>query len=290
MEVTERSYTVKIGIISDIHIDTNNELLMEKGQEENLLETLIQVINETDIGLIIIAGDISSDHEMSIRAIKEIEEKTGRECLFVPGNHDIWKEKHPQINAWGAYEKLKKVKGNLANGPIQLNDDWVIIGDIGWYDYSYGGNEYTTEDFDNMVFGERVWQDKIKSIWNKSTIEMNDYFYNKIVNQLEHNKGKNIILVTHVVQHKSFIVQNPNDMWNYMNAFLGSSKYGELIYSYPIKYSIFGHVHYNKIEKIEDTTFICSCLGDAKEWPELFEGEESISEIIKKAINIIEVD
>lgn len=251
---------MKIGIISDLHVDQNTY------EEKTVLEGLIKAIKINKVDLLMIAGDISNDYEISLELLKKIEEKTGVTYIFTPGNHDIWNESHKDKNAWDIYKEYKKNPRNLANGPIEIKEDWVVIGDIGWYDYSFGSNEFTKEEFDEMHIDGRTWQDKIKAVWDRSTIDMHKYFYKKIEKQIHENKGKNIILMTHVVSHKDFTVQNPNRMWKYLNAFLGSSDYGRLVIDNNIKYSIFGHVHYRMEKEIDNSKFICNCLGTIDEW------------------------
>ncbi len=270
---------MKIGILSDLHIDQNTY------EGKTVLEGLISAVKSHKVDLMMIAGDISNDYELSLNAIKRIEDETGVDCIFTPGNHDIWNESHKEKNSWDIYDEYKNHPGNIVNGPIKLKKDWVVIGDMGWYDYSFGSDEFSKEEFDKMHIDDRTWQDKIKAIWDKDTLKMHRYFYEKIKNKIEANTEKNVILMTHVVTHKDFTVQNPNRMWKYLNAFLGSSAYGKLVLEKNINYSIFGHVHYRMEKTINNSKFICNCLGTIDEW----QGRKNpIEEVINtfKVINI----
>jgi 3',5'-cyclic AMP phosphodiesterase CpdA len=135
---------LKIGILSDIHVDIDHR------QPDGVIQGLVETIQDRHVDLMIIAGDVANDYELTLRALETIEDASGVQCFFVPGNHDIWNEKHPELNAWDTYEALKQFSGNLCNGPRELENDWVVIGDLGWYDYSFGSREYTTEEFDRM--------------------------------------------------------------------------------------------------------------------------------------------
>ena len=73
---------------------------------------------------------------------------------------------------------LKEHPGNLAAGPVSLSGDWVVVGDVGWYDYAFGDERYSREEFDRMKIGERLWQDKVKAVWGRPTVEMHDFFPN----------------------------------------------------------------------------------------------------------------
>jgi putative phosphoesterase len=257
---------MKIGMLSDIHVDLNG------GQA--VINGLLAAMLRQDVEVMVIAGDVSSDYRVTLDSLEQLQERSGIRIVFVPGNHDIWNEAHPEITAWQAYEALESFPGNLTRGPQEIADGWRIIGDLGWYDYSFGGCQYSREDFDRMQFGERIWQDRIKAIWDRHTLEMHRTFYEKLDDQLKRSEAKRlsdssnrkIILVTHVLPRKEFTVQRLDPEWIYLNAFLGSPEYGELALDHGVRYSICGHVHYRKEVTVNGTRFICNCLGYTDEW------------------------
>jgi len=132
---------LKLGILSDIHVDLNYEV------NDPIEEALIHHIRTQNIDYMIIAGDISNDYKISLKTLEQVQEKTHSKCLFVPGNHDLWNINHPDINTQQIHAQLAAFEGNLVSAPIHLNDQWVVIGDTGWYDYSFGADHYTLHDF-----------------------------------------------------------------------------------------------------------------------------------------------
>jgi putative phosphoesterase len=256
----QEEHNLKVGILSDLHVDLDHHICGK------ILQGLKTAVNDNDVEIMIIAGDVANDFEVTLGFLRDLEREADVRCLFVPGNHDIWNEKHPDKNGWDTYEAMQSFAGNLANGPVALPGNWIVIGDLGWYDYSFGSPEYSASDFDRMQIKGRLWQDKVKAVWGKSTIEMHQYFYRKLELQLEAQKNKNIILVTHVVPIIDFTVQPPNQIWRYLNAFLGSRQYGKMALNFSVKYSICGHVHYRRQKSVHDTTFICNCLNYASQW------------------------
>jgi putative phosphoesterase len=265
---------MRIGLLSDIHVDIN----LEAGKP--VMEGLKAAIQNKALDKMVIAGDMASDYQLTLASLEALETDTGVECLFVPGNHDVWNENHPDITAWDAYEWLKVHKGNLVNGPRGLVGDWVALGDLGWYDYSFGSPEFTLEEFDRMQIDDRLWQDKVKAIWGRSTLEMHGYFYDKLTQQLRALRGKNIILVIHVLPIQEFTVQPPDRMWSYLNAFLGSAQYGELALEHNVRYVLCGHVHYRMQKRINQTEFICNCLNYSDQWIKDDPGQE-IDDVLK---------
>jgi len=277
---------MKIGILSDIHVDLNGGL--------TVVDALVDAMRRHAVEAMLIAGDVSSDYRLTLETLKRLQDRSAVPVLFVPGNHDIWNESHPDITAWQAYKALEHFPGNLTGGARTIAGDWTIIGDLGWYDYRFGGSGYSREDFDRMQFGERIWQDRIKAIWDRDTLTMHRTFHNKLDRQLAQTTAdrgpsssyRKIILVTHVLPRKEFTVQRPDPEWIYLNAFLGSPDYGELALRYGVRYSICGHVHYRKQVTVKNTRFICNCLGYADEWAS---GPDPAAEI-ERALLTLDLD
>ena len=101
---------MRLGILSDIHVDINREA------GKPVMEGLKAAITSKGLDKMIIAGDMASDYQLTLASLREIEDDTGVECLFVPGNHDIWNENHPDITAWDAYDRLKAMPATWSTG------------------------------------------------------------------------------------------------------------------------------------------------------------------------------
>jgi len=271
---------VKIGILADIHLDLNGPW------RDGIIEGLCRAAERRGVEVMVIPGDVSSSFELTLRSLEAIQERSGLRCLFVPGNHDIWNQSHPEMDAWQTYEALKAFPGNLANGPLSLEGGWTAVGDLGWYDYSFGSRGHAGEEFGRMQYGERIWQDRLYAPWGGPAPEIHGFFYRKLEGQLRALRGGKILLVTHVLPRAEFTVQNPGPMWGYLNAFLGSAAYGELALAYGVRYALCGHVHYRRRVKVEATAFICSCLGYTSEW----KGSGGPLEEVAAALTVVELD
>ncbi|PKL06663.1 MAG: hypothetical protein CVV53_03130 [Spirochaetae bacterium HGW-Spirochaetae-9] len=253
---------MRIGLISDIHVDINRI-----GGREIVSDLLAAESRRRDLDILLIAGDLSSDYRLSLATINRLSETSGARVLFIPGNHDIWNERHPDLKAWDTYDALLEHPANLARGPVLLEGTWAIAGDLGWYDFSWGDPSFSFEDFSRMEYGGRTWQDKIKSIWDRDTLDVHRMFVERLGKALDSLAGRQILLATHVVQVPEFTVRPPDDMWKYFNAFLGSPEYGTLCQERGVALAVCGHVHYRKTVKKGGTEFVCPCLGYVAEWP-----------------------
>lgn len=260
---------MKILCLSDLHMDVNG-----RSYEEDILPYVITYIKKKDPDIVLIAGDISDYPHTTINALTIIKHHTQLPILFIPGNHDIW-AKH-QSTSLDAYNMLKNHESSLINKPYHVNEEYVIIGDMGWYDYSFG-----PEAVHESVFWERKkskWKDGMYAKWNMTDTELCHQQIQQLKEQLDQNQHKKVILTTHFVPFKEFIMYTTGDAnWNMNNGYMGSTKMGELIQSYSnIKWVVFGHTHkrYGVIEQFKGTNLICNPLGYMFEWKTPFIEEE----------------
>jgi len=258
---------MRIGVISDLHVDLNEK----DASRGEVVRSLSGAALRRGVELLIVAGDLSNRCDTTLSTLAALEASSGLRVLFVPGNHDVWNEA-PTLpfgrdwRAWDSYRALEVFPGNLARGPADLPGGWSVVGDLGWYDYAFGHPRFSVEDFDRMRIGERLWQDKVNALWDRSAAEMHRHFRDKLERQLAERTAGRLILVTHAVSHAAFTVQPPDRQWEYLNAFLGSPRYGELAVRHGAALAVCGHVHYRRRTVVEATRFVCSCLGYATEW------------------------
>jgi len=262
---------VRIGVISDLHVDLNGGA----AGPETFSRHLAAAARRHGAELLLIAGDLADRYDVTLRALEEIQAQTGLRVLFVPGNHDLWNEAagRPFGDAWGAWDSLEALDtfpGNLGRGPVELPGGWTVVGAMGWCDYAFGHPRFSIEDFDRMRFGERLWQDKVNARWDRPTREVHRFFLENLERQLAAavKRGRRLLLVTHVVPHEAFTVRPPDRLWEYLNAFLGSPQYGELAVRHGVEVAVFGHVHYRRQSRVGRTRFVTSCLGYSHEWPD----------------------
>ncbi|MBP3040324.1 metallophosphoesterase [Bacillaceae bacterium Marseille-Q3522] len=254
---------MKCGVISDLHIDGNRNTVPE---ESSFVEILAAKMEKEALDVLLLAGDVSNDYREGINFLEELQNRSSAKVLFVPGNHDYWSKENNVTDTWKIYRAFQKWEGCISEKPYLLNKDWVVIGNSGWYDHSFGSPDFSEAEFKKMNYMDRTWQDSIYTNWGRENAAVHRYFYEKIEAELREYAGKNIIMMTHMLTHPYFTVPMPNELWAYFNAFLGSKEYSNLFEKYPICYSIMGHVHYRKYYRTDNTAMICACLGNHNEW------------------------
>ncbi len=265
---------MRVGLIADIHININLEYDLVELITENILENKIETL--------IIAGDISNNYNETVNFIDDLIAKSKISVYFVPGNHDMWSEEKDTLKIYKAYEKHPAC---LINKIVHLTKKTSLIGDIGWYDYSYGNKKFSDDEFNTKQYAQKTWQDSLNTNWEMSDKEVSKMCYDNLENSLEKLNNKDIILATHFLCHEEFLVPEIREPWEFFNAFLGSANYKDLVLKYNVKYAVMGHVHYRKQIIENNTTFICPCLNYAKEWQ-----NDDVKKQINLAMSVIEVE
>ncbi len=271
---------MRIGVISDLHIDRNSN---EIDNIPRFGEMLANELSEQQIDLLLIAGDVSDNHVMSHQFVEHLKRRTGKTILFVPGNHDYWNKGQEEKNTYRILDYFKAQEESIIEQPYIVNDEWAIVGHSGWYDYTFADDRFSTQQLSDRSYNDRVWKDKLHVDWRMDDKEVSKLFATTVQADLEKVKDKNIILMTHFITYKNFAVQMPHPIFDYFNAFIGSSDYEALHQEYPIKYNIMGHVHYRRREK-NGMIHICACLGNRNEWQ-----TTDLETELRNALQIIEI-
>lgn len=253
---------MRIGVISDLHVDRYNNTTAHIPEFE---EKVAEAVNKAQIDILLIAGDVSNDVDITTLFVRRVKELSGRAVYFIPGNHDLWRTG----NTLSTRELLKRyeaVPECLVRSPLIINEEWAVVGHPAWYDYSYASDKFSHERLERRSYYGGTWQDKVNVDWEMSDPEASKMFSREADYDLSRVKDKNIILMTHIVTHKRFRVPMPHRLFDYYNAFIGTSDFDALHRKYNIKYSIMGHVHFRGHFQEQGTTYVCPCLGYKREW------------------------
>ncbi|MGW7875739.1 metallophosphoesterase [Staphylococcus xylosus] len=251
---------MKIGVISDLHIDRHKKLTPEDYTNE-----VVNAIQKRRIELLLIAGDISNNYKLTHRFVDDVETQSNIKILFIPGNHDFWVTDTDASSA-EILDYYMNMEACLIGNPYHLNDSWAIVGNTGWYDYTYASPEFSLERIARRKYYGATWQDKVKIDWPMEDRKLSAIAAKQTIKDMEQVKNKRIILMTHIVTHPRFAVPMPHRIFDYFNAFIGTSDFDQVYQQYDIRYSIMGHVHFRNAFEERGITYICSCLGYQREW------------------------
>lgn len=253
---------MKVGFISDLHIDRNPEI-----PSAEYVTRLKEIIAFKKLDRLVIGGDISNHYSSTIKFVEALQNQAEIPVHFIPGNHDFWEEADATKDTKGIYQIYKDHPQSLIERPLQLNDAYTIVGHPGWYNHAvYDKDKFTPEEVEQGKFRWAYWQDKLRMDWEMTDQEVSTHFTNIITNDLEKVSTKNIILQTHVVTVPEFTMPMPHRIFDFFNAFIATDDLKNVHKEYPISHQFMGHIHFrSKIQK-EQTEFISNSLGYRREW------------------------
>lgn len=262
---------MNILFLSDLHLDVNGKTL-----HRNLTNDLISFINSKQAELVIISGDLMGCATDAINVLDEIQADVSAKIVFVPGNHDVWTTTK---SSWDGYNAMINHSSSIVNNPYMLENNWCVLGFMGWYDYSFGLKTIPKIMYPQLK--KKLWKDAAYALWGMNDQEFIDLLIKQLIEQLDLLKDKQIILSTHFIPYDAFIVHKQIQNWNITNGFMGSEAVGNILDKYPnIKYVSFGHTHkrFGEVE-FKNKKMICNPLGYEVEW----EGFDFLTELEKSS-------
>ena len=276
---------MRIGMISDLHYDLY--------PEEGFLDTLVQVLAEAKLDVLLNCGDLAENPACSLELLEAI--RAGLPALrhyYVPGNHDMWHKYLPAGTSARDVIALHQSRPECVwNETIQLTPEWLLIGGCGWYDYSLGDPKFSLEELSTRSYQGRTWQDKLFAAWEEVDIAVHDAMVAGLAEELTKASGKNVILMTHHINHPRFTVpadRPGREQWTYFNAFLGSKALHNLTLAPEVRIALSGHVHYRFSFDENNTHYANRGLGYLREFA-LFGGELDLASQIRAAMEIIDI-
>ena len=144
--------------------------------------------------------------------------------------------------------------------------DLALVGDVGWYDYSFAEEGFSEEELYEMTAEGRVWHDHWYNPWTKDNRGQTRRRLALLEEAMKEAGDLPIIAVTHMLPVKAFTVP-PKGMWRLFNGYLGTPALQALYLKYPVRIAVCGHVHYRSRVFVDNIRHICPCLGYAAEWP-----------------------
>ncbi len=175
-------------------------------------------------------------------------------------------------------EKMKALSAACIEADIHLLDVWgplvlgkvAIVGNCGWYDYSYRVPRYNV---DMLHYRAKhlpeggTWMDAHFAFWGAPDELVCEAMVQDIYAQLaflarRHPEVKEVIAVTHHVPHPSGVKITGEISWDFFNAFMGCGRFSEVYQKDPrVYYAVFGHTHFAQRFQVEQITYSCAPFG-----------------------------
>ncbi len=250
---------VSCDICSDLHIDQWNTNLEMKYPCGTRTDSEYKW-NKTENKILIIAGDVSDNLDLSIDYIDNISEYYDK-ILYVDGNHEHV-DSYPELYTQYFINQKIKVKKNDKLVYLPSNDyiidNTVFIGCCGWWNY----NNFDINAVMKSIDYFKNWMDHISEsearnyiyeIFSRSKFEYNQLI-NKLINYQKNQHIQNIVIVTHTQPKKIFVKDDLATEINTNFENITKKAFNKL------KYWIFGHTH-DQFYINDEINYICNPRG-----------------------------
>ncbi len=274
---------------------------------------LQSILNKNIVDVLILGGDfLSKVTDTTIHKLFRILRKGYRgDILVVYGNH----EHYLTINKlkrgidslsfiWELRDKLARYNVHVLDidGPKHY-DDIVVIGNVGWYDYSFAIEQYTINDYENCnPYGvslndlEKCVLGKYSTLhnvlcpptWRNDCIFVKLPFTNKEYVRLNIEKLRKqieevisrVVLVLHHVPRRELIRYYGDPLKDFDIAYAGSIYLGEFIREFHerIITVLYGHLHSRSIGRI-------AILEDNIPYINMYHRVDNVIELVLLEIN-----
>lgn len=243
-----------LAIMSDLHVDINRLAEAE-------LALLVELLHEKQITRVHFAGDTANKVERAL-AVNHYFEQAGFPVTFNFGNHEM-----ADLTGEELIEHFPDP--DFLNLRYQrLNEQTVLLGLNGWYDYQFSE---LTDPQKILAMKNLYWYDRVIKRAEDDPLT-NQHILAAVKPILDDlaQKRLQVVIATHFVPQPAFIVtlSGKYQVWNKLNAFLGSRTLGELFDQYDnIQQVVFGHTHRRFDDQlIHGTRYSCRPFGYFYEW------------------------
>lgn len=261
---------MKIAFTSDLHVDVNKDY--------DITKNMIRYLKEYQCKTLLIAGDISSNYDTTVGVIGKFN-KAGIKTYFVSGNHDIYTNSK-YTDSYDIYRQFCNVDGCLSGEILKIGQS-VILGDIGWYDYSFRDIFKHGLQETEMKMG---WMDRYRiSFDDKEFCEYQNRKFKSRLDKIVEDFGirQRIVIMTHMIPCIELCRQYPD---TYFDSFTGSQELWNIVREYNVDTWLYGHNHVSRVLELDGVVTIGSGINYHSEW-----NGRNVNEQIEYAVKFLEV-
>lgn len=251
-----------LNVISDLHGIYNRGHHYGSSKIINFA-TGFKIENLKPCDVLVVAGDLGSSGMNTKYVLQEIEKYKNiifKDLVWIPGNHDYYCEKYQY---YGHHEY------SMNECPKQYNAFDVFLKEIKINNVLFIAFPMWSPVYDNPEYVKH-WINDYKYIPNFTIENNNTLFSNYIdimVNSLEKNKDKKIVIVTHHVPlpeliHDKFTGNKANEAFTVMHSDKKHGSIKDIVSKYDnIKLWIHGHSHQFMDKTIGGVRYIRNPIG-----------------------------
>lgn len=217
---------IKIAISSDNHLDVN------KVNISDALEFQAHWLNTNHLDYYLYAGDLFNDFSKTKAYFEQLQQlTTNTRIAYILGNHDMLN------NLSFSEAEHSHFLSYIHNQFIDLpNSDWRIIGNNGWYDYSFS-------TYHDQLKKVQTWKNVY---WLDSSIDQpisDQERMATVIAQVKYqldlakDNNKSVLFLTHFAPRQELLAAKPKEVntprrerfYQMVNAMMGSDRLGNLL-------------------------------------------------------------
>lgn len=239
---------MKIAATGDIHYD-----LIRSASEQEVFIRFIKSLEDENPHVLVLAGDTVGLGSSKLEECLNYFRLVAPVRLMVFGNHEYW-------NTEGdTFRHIERMSARINDSGFRLLDEKPEIidgigfaGNCSWYDYSFApGETPPRSSYEKKVFrGHIIWNDVNFVRLGKTDSEYNNELIGRLEDDIRELESEvdTIVAVTHHIGFMEMLTTREEfPGWNFCNAFMGSSKLGNMLLRHPkVRYHISGHIHNRK--------------------------------------------
>jgi predicted phosphodiesterase len=239
---------MRLFAVSDIHADypDNARWLDALSSEDYRDDTLI------------LAGDLTEDRHLLAWCLQRFVAKF-RQVLFVPGNHDLWVRRDPDIDC--SLRKFDDVLAIAADAGVwmqpRLHRDSLVVPLLGWYDYSFGS---PCDDLHAM------WMDYRACRWPEGygPEQVTEHFLGMNPDVLLH-QARRVVTFSHFLPRIDLIPFFVPRAMRRLDPVLGSNGIDRQLRALGSQLHVYGHSHINRRVAIDGVVYVNNAFGYPQE-------------------------
>jgi predicted phosphodiesterase len=244
---------MRLLVTADLHFNHHRSRRLA----EDLIDQMNRLCEQSHIDALLLVGDTAvADGDAIETCLARI--RFGGEKIFICGNHELWTRSSDSYSIFreALPQRVRSLGWRwLEDDPFIAPDRSVaIVGSVGWYDYSFAlpQLQIARESYASKVIinaaGETIarWNDGKFVKLHRSDEAFVDELLTSLRAQLDALRDvPRVLAALHHVPFEQLLPPRHGTQWDFVRAYLGSRRIGELLLEYPsVRDVVCGHSHF----------------------------------------------